>query len=70
MTSLDEDKERRGDMETYEMMLRCRAREAAKRAKMEKIKTAVGEIFGSAVFIGLLFGFCWLCCAASGYHWE
>lgn len=57
-------------METYEMMLRRRAREAAKSAKMEKIKSAAGEILGSAVFIGLLFGFCWLCCAASGYHWE
>lgn len=56
-------------METYEMMRR-RAREAAKRAKVKKIKSAVGEILGSAVFIGLLFGFCWLCCAASGYHWE
>lgn len=57
-------------METYEMMMRRRAREAAKRAKIEKIKTAAVEILGSAVFIGLLFGFCWLCCAASGYHWE
>ena len=57
-------------MESYEMMMRRRAREAAKRAKMEKIKSAVGEILGSVVFIGLLFGFCWLCCAASGYHWE
>lgn len=57
-------------METYEMMMRRRAREAAKRAKIEKIKTAAGEILGSAVFIGLVFGFCWLCCAASGYHWE
>lgn len=57
-------------METYEMMMRRRAREAAKRAKVKKIKSAVGEILGSAVFIGLLFGFCWLCCAASGYHWE
>lgn len=50
------------------MMMRRRAREAAKR--VEKIKSAVSEILGSAVFIGLLFGFCWLCCASSGYHWE
>lgn len=57
-------------MEACEMMVRHHAREAAKRAKMEKIKSVVGEILGSVVFIGLLFGFCWLCCAASGYHWE
>ena len=57
-------------MESYEMMMRCRAREAAKRAKMKKIKSAAGEVLGSVVLIGLLFGFCWLCCAASGYHWE
>ena len=56
-------------MESYEMMRR-RASKVAKRAKMKKIKSAVGEILGSVVFIGLLFGFCWLCCAASGYHWE
>ena len=31
-------------METYEMMMRRRAREAAKRAKVKKIKSAVGEI--------------------------
>ena len=52
------------------MMMRRHAREAVKKAKMEKIKSAAGEILGSVVFIGLLFGFCWLCCAASGYHWE
>ena len=57
-------------MESYEMTMRRRAREAAKKAKIEKIKSAAGEILGSVVFIGLLFGFCWLCCAASGYHWE
>lgn len=57
-------------METYEMMMRRRAREAAKRAKMEKIMSVIGEILYLAVFIGLVFGFCWLCCAASGYHWE
>ena len=57
-------------MESYEMMMRRRAREAAKRAKMEKIKSAAGEVLGSVVLIGLLFGFCWLCFAASGYHWE
>lgn len=57
-------------MESYEMMMRRRAREVAKRAKMEKIKSAAGEVLGSVVLIGLLFGFCWLCCAASGYHWE
>ena len=38
-------------MESYEMMMRRRAREAAKRAKMEKIKSAAGEILGSVVFI-------------------
>lgn len=52
------------------MMMRRRASEVAKRAKMEKIKSAIGEILGSVVLIGLLFGLCWLCCAASGYHWE
>ena len=57
-------------MESYEMMMRHGAREAAQRAKMEKIKSAAGEVLGSVVLIGLLFGFCWLCCAASGYHWE
>lgn len=57
-------------MDAYEMMMRRRASKVAKRAKMEKIKSEVGEILGSVVFIGLLFGFCWLCCAASGYHWE
>lgn len=57
-------------MESYEMMMRRRAIEVAKRAKMEKIKSAIGEILGSTVFIGLLFGLCWLCFAASGYHWE
>lgn len=57
-------------MESYGMMMRRRAREAAKRAKMEKIKSAASEILGSAVFIGLMWVLCWLCCAASGYHWE
>lgn len=57
-------------MESYETMMRRRAREAAKKAKIEKIKSAAGEILGSVVFIGLLFGLCWLCFAASGYHWE
>ena len=57
-------------METYELMMRRHAREVPKKAKMEKIKSAAGEILGSVVFIGLLFGLCWLCCAASGYHWE
>ena len=57
-------------MESYDMMMRRRASKVAKRAKMEKIKSAIGGILGSTVFIGLLFGFCWLCCAASGYHWE
>lgn len=65
--------EKRRDTETCKMMMRHCAREAAKmvkRVKMEKIKTAAGEILGAATFIGLLSGFCWLCCAASGYHWE
>ncbi len=57
-------------MESYSMMMRRRAREAAKRAKIKKIKSAVVEILGSAVLIGLMFGFGWLCCAASGYHWD
>ena len=57
-------------MESYEMMMRRRAREAAKKAKMEKIKSAAGEVLGSVVLIGLLFGFCWLCCALMGqYIW-
>lgn len=50
-------------METYEMMMRRRAREAAKRAKMEKIKSAVGEILGSAVFwIAVWILLALLCC--------
>ena len=57
-------------METYEMMMRRRAREAAKRAKIAKFKTIASEIFSLAVFIGLIYGFCWLCCAVGGYHWE
>lgn len=57
-------------METYAMMMRRRAREASKRAKTAKLKTIASEILGSAAFIGLMWAFCWLCCAASGYHWE
>ncbi len=57
-------------METYEMMMRRRAREAAKKAKIAKLKTIASEIFGLAVFIGFICGFCWLCCAVSGYNWE
>ena len=57
-------------METYEMMMRRRVREAAKKAKIKMIKSAVGEILGSIMFVGLLFGYCWLYCAATGYHWK
>ena len=57
-------------MESYETMMRRRAIEVAKRAKMEKIKSAIGGILGSMVLIGLACGLCWLCFAASGYHWE
>ena len=53
-------------METWEMRQR-RLRAEAKRAK---IKRAIGDVFGSAAFFGVLSIFCWLCCAASGYHWE
>lgn len=57
-------------MEIYEMMMRRRVREAAKKAKIKMIKSAVGEILGLVVFVGLLFGFRWLYCITTGYHWE
>ena len=53
-------------METWEMMMRRRAREA----KQAKLKSIVGRIVGSTVLAALVLGFCWICCAASGYHWE
>lgn len=31
---------------------------------------AIAEVAGGLVFLALLAAFCWLCCAASGYHWE
>lgn len=31
---------------------------------------AVGEVVAGVVTLALVFGFCWLCCAVSGYHWE
>lgn len=49
-------------METFEMMVRRRVRETAKRAKTEKIKLAIYEILGfSCGFLGaklllLMFG--------------
>lgn len=35
-----------------------------------EVYAAVGEAAGAIAFFGLLFAFCWLCCACSGYHWE
>jgi hypothetical protein len=31
---------------------------------------ALCEAAGAVCLSFLLFAFCWLCCAASGYHWE
>ena len=44
-------------METYEMMMRRRAKEAAKRAKIEKIESALVKIlgFGCGVLCGKVF---------------
>ena len=53
-------------METWEM----RQRRLRAEAKQAKIKSIIGEVFSSAAFFGVFFVFCWLCCAASGYHWE
>lgn len=33
-------------------------------------KRAVCDTIGGLVLIALMWGLCWLCCAASGYHWE
>ena len=30
----------------------------------------VGEIIGSLILVALMWAFGWLCCAASGYHFE
>ena len=31
---------------------------------------ALCEAVGAVFMFFLIFAFCWICCAASGYHWE
>lgn len=30
----------------------------------------IGDIIGSLILVALMWAFGWLCCAASGYHFE
>ena len=44
-------------------------REIRRRVWRRRIR-AIAEVVGAILFFALLGVFCWLCCAASGYHWE
>ena len=64
------------DMADAEQRERERAerREAAKdelrRQARREVLEAVKDIAGAIAFFALLVAIVWLCCAASGYHWE
>ena len=60
---LDDETEAR-DREMAEYGREIRRRVWRRRAK------AVAEVAGYMAFLALLAAICWLCCAASGYHWE
>ena len=53
-------------METWEM----RQRRIRAKARKEKIKSVLSGVAGAALLLLMTLEFCWLCCAASGYHWE
>ena len=44
-------------------------REVERRLWRRSLK-ALGEIAGGIAFFALLAAAAWLCCVASGYHWE
>ena len=44
--------------------------ESVKSASRREFWRSVGECFCGMIFIALVGVFCWLCCEASGYHWE
>ena len=37
---------------------------------MRRAIRAAAEILGMATLLAMAAAFVWLCCAASGYHWE
>ena len=37
---------------------------------MRRAIRAAAEILGMAALLAMAAAFVWLCCAASGYHWE
>lgn len=45
-------------------------RQKARVAKVKKLKAIVTEVASLILLLGIIWAFCWLCCAASGYHWE
>ena len=44
-------------------------REVERRLRRRRLK-ALGEVAGGIAFFALLAATAWLCCVASGYHWE
>lgn len=50
-------------METWEM----HQRRIQAKARKEKIKSVLSSV---VLLLLMTWEFCWLCCAASGYHWE
>lgn len=53
-------------METWEM----RQHRIQAKARKEKIKSVLSGVVGSVLLLLVTLEFCWLCCAASGYHLE
>lgn len=44
-------------------------REISRRLWRRRVLHAL-DVAGGILLFALLVAFCWLCCAASGYHWE
>lgn len=57
-----EREERERDTAAYE-------REISRRLWRRRVMHAL-DVAGGILLFALLVAFCWLCCAASGYHWE
>ena len=57
------------DIDVRGMTLAAYEREIRRRLWRRRMRAAAEFAGGVVVLLGLM-GFCWLCCAASGYHWE
>ena len=62
MAEADRLEKREDEMREYE-------REISRRLWRRRGKLAL-DVAGGILLFALLVAFCWLCCAASGYHWE